>query len=197
MRADYEFDFQSNTKSRAGCEKIVYIKLPKYGFKDQYVVLELGTLTRISFNTTTAQKPVYSLTRKSANMKCSGPGSCYGVLVFQVINTSTIEYLKNQIREITGSKYIDAFRLQDLPDFDIILISADENDTSGNYSKRIIRGVTIDSESGALGSDVLAISEEYTFKAVKIGELTAKELQIYSPSIKESMDKVNGGGANE
>lgn len=179
MRADYEYDF-SNTKSRAGCEKRVYIKLPKIGKKNQYTVLHLGTLTRIAFNTTVSQKPVYSVNRKGANMKCSSPGSCYGVLAFQVINTSTIEYLKNQIEEITGEKYIGAYRLHDLPKFDIILISADENDTSGNYSKRIIRGVKIDSETGALGSDVLSMTEEYTFKAIKVGELTASELNIYN-----------------
>ena len=179
MRADYEFNFDDNSNSRSGCEKKVFIKLPKHN-GDGYVVLQLGTLNRLAFNMQSSVKLVYSIGRKSANQKAHTPANCFGVLAFHVVQTSTIEYLKNEIEEVTGEKYIGAFKLHDLPEFDIILISADENDTSGNYSKRIIRGVTIDSESGAIGSDVISMTEEYTFKAKKIGELTAEEVKIYS-----------------
>lgn len=179
MRADFEFDFDDrNTNSRSGCEKKVYIRLPKKN-ADGDMVLTLGTLNRIAFNTSQQAKVVYSMGRKSANQVAHTPSSCYGVLAFHVIETSTIEYLKKQIAEITGEQYIGAYKLHDLPEVDIILISADENDTSGSYSKRIIRGVTFDSESGAMGSDVLSMTEEYTFKAKKIGELTAEEVKIY------------------
>ena len=49
MRADYEFNFDDNSNSRSGCEKKVFIKLPKQN-GDGYVVLQLGTLNRLSFN---------------------------------------------------------------------------------------------------------------------------------------------------
>lgn len=183
MVTDYEWDLsEENNGSRSGCEKKVYIKLPKLG-GERYAILTLGTLYRLAFNTTASVKPIYSIGRKSANAKAHRPSSCYGVLAFHVIETSTIEYLKKQIEQITGEKYIGAFRLHDLPAFDIIMISADENDTTGAYSKRIIRGVTIDSESGAMGSDVIAMSEEYTFKARSIGDLTAEELNTYQEVI--------------
>ena len=182
MRADYEFNFDDNSNSRSGCEKKVFIKLPKQNGKG-YAVLELGTLNRLAFNMQSSVKLVYSIGRKSANQKAHTPANCFGVLAFHVIQESTIEYLKKQIAEVTGEKYIGAFKLHDLPEFDIILISSAEDDTSGNYSKRIIRGVTVDSESGAIGSDVISMTEEYTFKARKIGELTAEEVQIYSSVI--------------
>ncbi len=194
MRADYEFDFSDNSNSRSGCEKKVFIKLPKQN-GEGYAVLELGTLNRLAFNMQSSAlnrlafnmqssvKLVYSIGRKSANQKAHTPANCFGVLAFHVIQESTIEYLKKQIAEVTGEKYIGAFKLHDLPEFDIILISSAEDDTSGNYSKRIIRGVTVDSESGAIGSDVISMTEEYTFKARKIGELTAEEVQIYSSVI--------------
>lgn len=182
MVADYEWDLSDeNNGSRSGCEKKVYIKLPKLG--GGHVVLTLGTLYRLAFNTTASVKPIYSIGRKSANAKAHRPSSCYGVLAFHVIQTSTIEYMKKQIEQITGEKYIGAYKLHDLPAFDIIMISSDENDVSGSYSKRIIRGVTIDSESGAMGSDVVAMSEEYTFKANSIGDLTAEELEMYKEAI--------------
>lgn len=183
MVTDYEWDLSDeNNGSRSGCEKKVYIKLPKYG-EEGHVVLTLGTLFRLAFNTTASVKPIYSIGRKSANAKAHRPSSCYGVLSFHVIETSTIEYLKKQLEQIRGQQYIGAFRLHDLPPFDIITISTDENDTTGAYSKRIIRGVTIDSESGAMGSDVVAMSEEYTFKARSIGDLTAEEIKAYNISM--------------
>ena len=183
MKADYEFEFDDDkSNSRSGCEKKVYIKLPKTG-GEGYAILTLGTLYRLAFNTTSSVKPIYSIGRKSANAKAHRPSSCYGVLAFHVIETSTIEYMKKQIEQITGEKYIGAYRLHDLPKFDIIMISADENDVSGSYSRRIIRGVTIDSESGAMGSDVVAMSEEYTFKATSIGDLTEAELNTYKDVI--------------
>lgn len=179
MIADFQYDYSNNANSRAGCEKKVFIKLPRPD-GNGHIVLTLGTVNRLAFNVSQQVKPVLSIGRISANSAGHGIKTCYGVLAFHVIETSTIEYLKNQIEEVTGEKYIGAFKLHDLDEFDIIMISADENDVSGNYSKRIIRGVKIDSESGALGSDVLSMTEEYTFKARDIGELTAEEIQIYS-----------------
>lgn len=178
----FEFDFD-DAKSRSGIEKKVFIRVPK---KDGsgWAFLTLGTLTRISWNIGIQQKPIYSLGRKSANGAGTGVKTVNGVLAFNVMDTSTIEYLKEQAKA-EGIDIIKDLRMSELPKFDVVLISADENDVTGRYSKRIIRGIKINSESTAAGSDVIAMNEEYTFKAISVSSLQSHEI--------EAFNEINGG----
>lgn len=175
-KENFDFDFD-NTKSRSGIEKKVFIRVPSV--TGGWTFLTLGTLNRISWNTNIQQKPIYSLGRKSANGAGTGVKSIDGVLSFNVMDTSTIEYLKNQAKT-EGIETITGLRMSELPRFDVVLISADENDVSGKHSKRIIRGVQINSESTATGSDVVAMNEEYTFKAISVSSLQEHEIKAFN-----------------
>lgn len=183
MNVDYQYDF-TTSKSRSGVEKKIFIKVPKEDGSDGFTFLTLGTLNRLAFNTNTQVQPGYSFGNRQSSHYGNGVSSANGVLSFAVIETSTIEYLKNQYEETHGIKYPnEAYLMQDLPEMDIVLISADENDTSGSYSMRIITKVKINSESGAIGSDVTAMTEEVTFVAGRIGELKPRELNALTNAL--------------
>lgn len=183
MNTDYQFDF-TTSKSRSGVEKKIFIKVPKEDGSDGFTFLTLGNLNRLAFNTNTQVQPGYSFGNRQSSHYGNGVSSANGVLSFALVDTSTIEYLKRQYEIIHGVKYPnEAYLMQDLPEMDIVLISADENDTSGSYSMRIINKVKITSESGALGSDVIAMSEEFTFVASKIGELKPRELDALTNAL--------------
>lgn len=176
-KQDFSFDFD-NAKSRAGVEKKVFIRIPKEDGTG-YEFLTLGTLNRIAWNVDVPLKPIYSLGRHTANGAGTGTKKVNGVLSFNVMETSTIEYLNKQAAAMNkgaGVNGKDYLKLSDLPYFDVVLISADENDTSGRYSKRIIRGIKINSETAAIGSDVIAMNEEYTFKAMNVSSLQESEV---------------------
>lgn len=178
----FEFDFDE-AKSRAGVEKKVFIRIPKKG-SEGWTFLTLGTLNRVSWNTNIQLKPIYSLGRKSANGAGTGVKSINGVLSFNVMDTSTIEYLKKQAAEAgIDAEAVTNLRMSELPRFDVVLISADENDVSGRHSKRIIRGIQINSESTAAGSDVIAMNEEYTFKAISVSSLQEHEIKAFDEVI--------------
>lgn len=175
---EFSFDFD-NAKSRSGIEKKVFIRVPKKG-EEGFIFLTLGTLTRIAWNTHIQQKPIYSLGRKSANGAGTGVETISGVLAFNVMDTSTIEYLKRQCEEHGQIELSKSLRMSELPLFDVVLISADENDVSGRSSKRIIRGIKINSESTAIGSDVIAMNEEYSFKAISVSSLKEHEIKAFA-----------------
>lgn len=177
--SDFEFDFDNGNKSRSGIEKKVFIRIPRKDGEEGYDFLTLGTLARIAWNINIQNKPIFSMGRKTANGSGTGVKSVSGLLAFNVMETSTIEYLKNQYKETVEDQRSE-LKMSELPMFDVVLVSGDENDLTGSYSKRVITGVQIFSESGATGTDVIAMMEEYSFKAINVGALKLAELEAFN-----------------
>ena len=135
--------------------------------------IKLGELEGIGGVIKTQYKPLLVIGSSEPIALAKGERIIQGSLKFSVFYESALKIIQNGLKTKASTNYetIKALvSVDQLPPFDIIIVAIKE-DNPGVKAKKVIRGVEIFSESSSMGTDVIAISEDYSFSARTIEPL--------------------------
>lgn len=122
----------------SGTDTIAFIMLPNT------TPIVLGTLTTLSYSTYREKKPVNILGKINVNGYTRGVRTVAGTMIFTLINQHWVNEL---VKEVKSLESFHSIKGDELPLFDIMLISANEY---GSVVKGFIYGVDIVGDGGII-----------------------------------------------
>lgn len=128
----------NNYKTFSGTDTIAFIMLPNT------TPIVLGSLTTMSYSTYREKRPVSLLGKVNVAGYTRGIRTVAGTMIFTLINQHWVNELKSQINALNE---FDSLKGDELPLFDIMLISANEY---GSVVQGFLYGVDITGDGGVI-----------------------------------------------
>lgn len=147
----------------------------------------LGTITTISYSMFRNKKPVINIGRTGINGVTRGSRIFAGTMVFTVINQ---HWLREVIAQDTCKDWlgkVPELKVDELPLFDIMLISANEY---GAYCSMFIYGIDITDEAQTLSLEDMFTENTFQFVARDISTFESKDV-LYNKASKSSNNDTN------
>lgn len=147
----------------------------------------LGTITTISYSMFRNKKPVINIGRTNINGVTRGSRIFAGTMVFTVINQ---HWLREVIAQDTCKDWlgqVPELKVDELPLFDIMLISANEY---GAYCSMFIYGIDVTDEAQTLSLEDMFTENTFQFVARDISTFESKDV-LYNKANKSSNKDTN------
>lgn len=144
----------------SGTDTIAFIMLPNTA------PIVLGTLTTLSYSTYREKKPVNILGKINVNGYTRGVRTVAGTMIFTLINQHWVNEL---VKEVKSLESFHSIKGDELPLFDIMLISANEY---GSVVKGFIYGVDIIGDGGVISVEDMFSENTINYVARDIDLLT-------------------------
>lgn len=151
-------------KSFSGTDTLAFIMMPGS------TPVVLGSLTTISYSMYRNKKPVINIGRTNINGVTRGSRIFAGTMIFTLINQHWLKELQEQVELIKG---FDELKVDELPLFDIMIISANEY---GNYVSMYIYGIDFTDEAQTISVEDLFTENTFSFIARDISTFKAGKL---------------------
>lgn len=163
-------NFSTFYKTFSGSDTLVFIIFPNA------TPILFGSLTTISYSTYRIKKPVNTLSRVNVSGFTRGNRIVAGTMIFTLINQ---HWLNETIDILTTFKKFESLKPDELPLFDLMIVSANEYGSSiiGN-----IYGVDITDDSG-----VVSINDYYTETTVSF---MARDIDLFKTTYESNANKV-------
>ena len=154
-------------KSFSGTDTLAFIMMPGS------LPVVIGSLTTISYSMYRNKKPVINIGRTNINGVTRGSRIFAGTMIFTLINQHWLKELQEQVSLLTN---YDELKVDELPLFDIMIVSANEY---GNYVTMYIYGIDFTDEGQTISVEDLFTENTFSFIArdisvFKAGKLNAK-----------------------
>lgn len=150
----------------SGTDTIAFVVLPAS------VPICLGSLTTISYSILRNKKPVINIGRTNVNGFTRGSRICAGTMIFTLIN----QHWVRELQESPGMNYIKDIpdlKADELPIFDIMIISANEY---GSWCSMYISGVDFSDEAQTISVEDLFTENVFQFVARDVTTFRTKFL---------------------
>ena len=166
-------------KSFSGTDTLAFILMPGS------TPVVLGSLTTISYSMYRNKKPVINIGRTNINGVTRGSRIFAGTMIFTLINQHWLKELQEQIDWI---KNFNELKVDELPLFDIMIISANEY---GNAVSMYIYGIDFTDEAQTISVEDLFTENTFSFIARDVSnfkKLSTKHGTVYRNSINNKYD---------
>lgn len=166
-------------KSFSGTDTLAFIMLPGTS------PIIIGSLTTISYSMYRNKKPVINIGRTNINGVTRGSRIFAGTMIFTLINQHWLKELQEQVSWLSN---FNELKVDELPLFDIMIISANEY---GNAVSMYIYGIDFTDEAQTISVEDLFTENTFSFVARDISNF--KRLSVKHNSVhKDSRnDKYN------
>lgn len=140
-------------KSFSGTDTLAFIMMPGC------TPVVIGSLTTISYSMYRNKKPVINIGRTNINGVTRGSRIFAGTMVFTLINQHWLKELQEQIDYLQG---FEELKVDELPLFDVMIISANEY---GNAVSMYIYGIDFTDEAQTISVEDLFTENTFSFVA--------------------------------
>lgn len=164
-------------KSFSGTDTLAFIMMPGSS------PVVIGSLTTISYSMYRNKKPVINIGRTNINGVTRGSRIFAGTMIFTLINQHWLKELQEQVSWLSG---FDELKVDELPLFDIMIISANEY---GNAVTMYIYGIDFTDEAQTISVEDLFTENTFSFIARDISNFRAFKNKIEPVS----SDSTNNG----
>ena len=161
-------------KSFSGTDTLAFILMPGS------TPVVLGSLTTISYSMFRNKKPVINIGRTNINGVTRGSRIFAGTMVFTLINQHWLKELQDQLDWL---KEFEELKVDELPLFDIMIISANEY---GNYVSMYIYGIDFTDEAQTISVEDLFTENVFSF--------VARDISVFKAGADASMKKNDSRG---
>lgn len=151
-------------KSFSGTDTLAFILMPGS------TPVVLGSLTTISYSMFRNKKPVINIGRTNINGVTRGSRIFAGTMVFTLINQHWLKELQDQLEWL---KEFEELKVDELPLFDIMIISANEY---GNYVAMYIYGIDFTDEAQTISVEDLFTENVFSFVARDISVFKSQDV---------------------
>lgn len=151
-------------KSFSGTDTLAFIMMPGS------TPVVIGSLTTISYSMFRNKKPVINIGRTNINGVTRGSRIFAGTMIFTLINQHWLKELQEQLDWLSG---FDELKVDELPLFDIMIVSANEY---GNYVSMYIYGIDFTDEAQTISVEDLFTENTFSFVARDISNFKAGKL---------------------
>lgn len=162
-------------QSFSGTDTVAFILMPGCS------PVTIGSVTTVSYSMYRNKKPVINIGRTNINGVTRGSRIFAGTMIFTLINQHWLRELQEEIPWLSGYREL---RVDELPLFDIMVISANEY---GNAVSMYIYGIDFTDEAQTISVEDLFTENTFSFIARDIS--TFRSLNIF----KETSLKASGG----
>lgn len=157
-------------KSFSGTDTLAFIMMPGSS------PVVIGSLTTVSYSMFRNKKPVVNIGRTNINGVTRGARIFAGTMIFTLINQHWLNELQEQITWLAG---YEELKVDELPLFDIMIVSANEY---GNYANMYIYGIDFTDEAQTISVEDLFTENTFSFVArdvsnFKSGALNARSIK--------------------
>lgn len=167
-------------KSFSGTDTLAFIMMPGSS------PVVIGSLTTISYSMYRNKKPVINIGRTNINGVTRGSRIFAGTMIFTLINQHWLKELQEQLDWLSG---FDELKVDELPLFDIMIVSANEY---GNYVSMYIFGIDFTDEAQTISVEDLFTENTFSFIARDISNFKARHGIIdYAVNKSNNQDKRN------
>ena len=157
-------------KSFSGTDTLAFIMMPGSS------PVVIGSLTTISYSMYRNKKPVINIGRTNINGVTRGSRIFAGTMIFTLINQHWLKELQEQLNWLKG---FDELKVDELPLFDVMIVSANEY---GNAAIMYIYGIDFTDEAQTISVEDLFTENTFSFvardvsnfKSFKNGEVRIK-----------------------
>jgi peptidoglycan hydrolase-like protein with peptidoglycan-binding domain len=163
-------------KSFSGTDTLAFIMMPGSS------PVVLGSLTTISYSMYRNKKPVINIGRTNINGVTRGSRIFAGTMIFTLINQHWLKEVQEQLDWLKG---FNELKVDELPLFDIMIVSANEY---GNAVTMYIYGIDFTDEAQTISVEDLFTENVFSFVARDISNFRA-----FSPKA----EAVSKGGSND
>ena len=140
-------------KSFSGTDTLAFIMMPGS------TPVVIGSLTTMSYSMFRNKKPVVNIGRTNINGVTRGARIFAGTMIFTLINQHWLKELQEQITWLSG---FEELKVDELPLFDIMIVSANEY---GNYAHMYIYGIDFTDEAQTISVEDLFTENTFSFIA--------------------------------
>lgn len=151
-------------KSFSGTDTLAFIMMPGS------TPVVIGSLTTMSYSMFRNKKPVVNIGRTNINGVTRGARIFAGTMIFTLINQHWLKELQEQITWLSG---FEELKVDELPLFDIMIVSANEY---GNYAHMYIYGIDFTDEAQTISVEDLFTENTFSFIARDISNFKAGSL---------------------
>lgn len=148
-------------KSFSGTDTLAFIMMPGSS------PVVIGSLTTISYSMYRNKKPVINIGRTNINGVTRGSRIFAGTMIFTLINQHWLKELQEQLPWLQG---FDELKVDELPLFDIMIVSANEY---GNAVSMYIYGIDFTDEAQTISVEDLFTENVFSFVARDISNFKA------------------------
>ena len=166
-------------KSFSGTDTLAFIMMPGSA------PVVIGSLTTISYSMYRNKKPVINIGRTNINGVTRGSRIFAGTMIFTLINQHWLKELQEQLDWLKGFKEL---KVDELPLFDIMIVSANEY---GNAVVMYIYGIDFTDEAQTISVEDLFTENVFSFVARDISNFKAFNTRISATYKEKSEDKRN------
>lgn len=162
-------------QSFSGTDTLAFIMMPGSS------PVVIGSLTTISYSMFRNKKPVINIGRTNINGVTRGSRIFAGTMIFTLINQHWLKELQEQLDWLKG---FDELKVDELPLFDIMIVSANEY---GNVVSMYIYGIDFTDEAQTISVEDLFTENTFSFVARDISNFK---------SFKHKAEAVSKGGSH-
>lgn len=162
-------------KSFSGTDTLAFIMMPGSS------PVVIGSLTTISYSMYRNKKPVINIGRTNINGVTRGSRIFAGTMIFTLINQHWLKELQEQLDWLKG---YDELKVDELPLFDIMIVSANEY---GNAVSMYIYGIDFTDEAQTISVEDLFTENVFSFIARDISNF--KTINHKAQSVQKSKKK--------
>ena len=159
----------------SGTDTIAFIIMP------ECTPICLGSLTTISYSILRNKKPVINIGRTNVNGFTRGSRICAGTMIFTLINQHWVREMQ-EMPQMSYLKEIPNLKADELPMFDIMIISANEY---GSWCSMYIYGIDFSDEAQTISVEDLFTENVFQFVARDVSTFKKGET-LYNKSSKQN-----------
>ena len=166
-------------KSFSGTDTLAFIMMPGSS------PVVIGSLTTISYSMYRNKKPVINIGRTNINGVTRGSRIFAGTMIFTLINQHWLKELQEQLNWLKG---FDELKVDELPLFDVMIVSANEY---GNAAIMYIYGIDFTDEAQTISVEDLFTENTFSFVARDVSNFKSFKNKISSTSKNGTGDSRN------
>lgn len=166
-------------QSFSGTDTLAFIMMPGSS------PVVIGSLTTISYSMYRNKKPVINIGRTNINGITRGSRIFAGTMIFTLINQHWLKELQEQLDWLKG---FDELKVDELPLFDIMIVSANEY---GNVVSMYIYGIDFTDEAQTISVEDLFTENTFSFVARDISNFKSFKRKTQAVASSGSRDKRN------
>lgn len=166
-------------QSFSGTDTLAFIMMPGSS------PVVIGSLTTISYSMYRNKKPVINIGRTNINGVTRGSRIFAGTMIFTLINQHWLKELQEQLDWLKG---FDELKVDELPLFDIMIVSANEY---GNVVSMYIYGIDFTDEAQTISVEDLFTENTFSFVARDISNFKSFKRKTQAVASSGSRDKRN------
>ena len=166
-------------QSFSGTDTLAFIMMPGSS------PVVIGSLTTISYSMFRNKKPVINIGRTNINGVTRGSRIFAGTMIFTLINQHWLKELQEQLDWLKG---FDELKVDELPLFDIMIVSANEY---GNVVSMYIYGIDFTDEAQTISVEDLFTENTFSFVARDISNFKSFKRKTQAVASSGSRDKRN------